>query len=296
MSAHVRFSPFTLTTLLSAALLLTSCSNADKDTKETDLVTFPLKGEVVRIDRDARRLTVAHEEIPNYMDAMTMAFKIKDSTVFDRVEVGDSITATLAVSRVESWLDGVQVVGTGEARTMSPEDVMFKQLYKTGEPLPNLMFTNQDGKMFHFPSLKGKAVAITFIYTRCPLPDFCILMSSNFSKVQERMKKESSLKGSWHLVTVSFDPEHDTPEVLKRYGRQYGADFSDWDFLTADKQTISEFGTGFDLYVETGDGGLIDHTLRTILLDKEGKLVSIIKGNSWTAEDLAAELSGLAKD
>jgi len=277
------------------ALFAVSCGSNDEHPSK-DLVTFPLKGEVVKIDRENRRLSVAHEEIPGYMDAMTMSFKVKDSTVFEMVSVGDSITATLAVSRVESWLDGVTVVGTGDAGYRSPEDVMFRQLYKTGETLPPLAFVNQENKPFFFSSLRGRAVAVTFIYTRCPLPDFCILMSSNFFRVQEILKNEKTLAGLWHLVTVSFDPKNDTPEVLKRYARQYNADLAVSDYVAADKKTIDAFATGFDLYVASGEGGLIDHTLRTVLLDKEGKLVSIIKGNSWTPEELSAELKRLSQE
>ncbi len=273
------------------ALLLTSC--AQKEEPSRDLVTFPLTGEIVKIDKERSRISVAHEEIPNYMDAMTMAFKIKDSTLFDRVKVGDSIVATLAVSRVESWLEGVEVVGSGDGSYLTPDDIMFKKLYAVGEPLPDLTFIDQEGKPFTFASLRGKAVAVTFIYTRCPLPDFCILMSNNFSKVQAIMKRDRERAGAWHLVTVSFDPANDSPDVMKRYGVQYGADFGVWDFITADKATIDAFATGFDLYVASGDGGLIDHTLRTVLIDPEGRLVATIKGNSWTAEDLAGELKAL---
>ena len=280
--------------IIVASFILISCAQEQSE-KERDLVTFPLKGEVVRVDRESKRLTVAHEEIPDYMDAMTMAFRIKDSTIFDQISVGDSIEATLAVSRVESWLEGVQVVGSGDASYLTPDDVMFKRLYKEGEPLPDLGFIDQENRPFAFSSLEGKAVALTFIYTRCPLPDFCILMSNNFSKVQDIMKRDRALDESWHLVSVSFDPDNDTPEVLQRYGRQYGADFDVWDFITADKSVMNSFATGFDLYVASGDGGLIDHTLRTVLLDTKGNLVTIIKGNSWTAEDLAAELKKIAR-
>jgi protein SCO1/2 len=229
------------------------------------------------------------------MAAMTMPFKIKDTTIFDRVAIGDSITATLAVSRVESWLENVTKTGTGDGSVLSPEDVMFRQLYPIGQPLPELTFVDHENREFSFGSLRGKAVAITFIYTRCPLPDFCILMSNHFSNVQKLMKQSDNVKGKWHLVTVSFDPKNDTPEVLSRYGKQYGADFNVWDFITAEKTTINAFATGFDLFVETGDGGLIDHTLRTVLLDKDGNLVMIVKGNSWTPEDLVDELKTLAR-
>jgi len=284
---------FSLIFFLSALLLL-SCNSGDKK-KSTDLVTFPLKGEVVKIDKSKKRISIAHEEIPDYMEAMTMPFKVKDTTYLDAVHVGDSITATLAVSRTESWLEGIVVVGKGEATMMTPEDVMFKKLYGEGKPLPDLEFVNQAKKTFRFGELKGKAVALTFIYTRCPLPDFCIRMSDQFSRVQRTMKKDGTVDGRWHLVTVSFDPNKDTPAVLTKYGEQYNADFRVWDFVTAPVATIQQFAAGFDLYVADGEGGLIDHNLRTALIDKEGRLVKVIKGNEWQADEVVAELKALAR-
>jgi len=272
--------------------LLASCSHQEK--KETDLVTFPLKGEVVAIDTVKMRIMVSHEDIPNYMEAMTMPFKVHNPGFLTLVHVGDSIQAILAVSRTESWLDTVVVTVKGEEPVkLSPETTIARVL-KEGDPLPAVELTNQDGKKIHFSDFRGKAVALTFVYTRCPLPDFCIRMSNSFARIQKALAGDQSLNGKWHLITISFDPKFDTPKVLKNYGINYAADFATWDFATADERTISRLSDGLGLSTAPDEGGLIAHNLRTVLLDKEGKIVKVIDGNEWKPEDVIPEIQKLA--
>lgn len=285
------------TKVLLAVLTVIGCGRNEE--KRTDLVTFPIRGEVVEIDTARNRLMVAHEEIPNYMMAMTMPFKVKNRELLRGLQAGDSIAATLAVSRTESWLETVTVVGKGEPP--DPQLVagaISARMLKIGDRIPNDPLINQDGKRIRLSAFQGKALALTFIYTRCPLPDFCILMSNNFAKVQKLLSQYSPLTQRWHLVTVSFDPKFDSPKVLKEYGKSYKADFSTWDFVTdpdTSGKTIMKLADGLGLTYEDDEGGLIAHNLRTVLLDREGKIVKILQGNEWRAEDVAAELRELAK-
>ncbi len=282
---------------ISLFLLVFSCSNNKE--KPIDLVTFPLRGEVVEIDTSRNRLTVAHEEIPNYMMAMTMPFKVKNRALLYDLHVGDSITATLAVSRTESWLETITVVGKGEAD--DPQLVagaIMARMLKVGDTLPGDPYINQDGRRVRLSDFKGKAVALTFIYTRCPLPDYCILMSNNFAKVQNLLASDPSLKNKWHLITISFDPKFDSPRVLKAYGKSYGADFTSWDFVTdpdTSGKTIMKLADGLGLTYENDEGGLIAHNLRTVLLDKEGKIHNVIQGNEWKVQEVADQLRTLAQ-
>lgn len=274
-------------------ILLTGCSKREE--KQTDLTTFRLKGEVVAIDTMKRKLTIAHEEIPDYMDAMTMPFKVKNPDLLRSVHVGDSIQGVLAVSRTESWLDTFAIIGKGgETRITLSEETILARMFKEGERLPPVELTNQDGKKVYFSDFKGKAVAFTFIYTRCPLPDFCIRMSEYFASIQKSLRKNNGITGKWHLISASFDPKFDTPAVLKSYGQSYHADFASWDFVTADEGTIMKLADGLGLSISDDEGGLIAHNLRTVLLDKEGRIVRIINGNEWSKADVAAELEGLA--
>ena len=263
----------------------------------TDIVTFPLRGEVVRIDSAQLRVTVSHQAIPNYMNAMTMPFKVHEAGLLRGLSVGDSIQATLAVSHTESWLEQIAVVGKGEIPpTLTPDQILTAKVFRTGEPFPDESLINQDGKKVSLGSFRGKVIALTFIYTRCPLPDFCIRMSDHFARVQRSLKGDAGLNGKWHLISVSFDPKFDRPAVLKRYAGEYGADFSTWDFAT-DPDTlgpvIRRLADGLGLEY-TADEGLIDHNLRTVIIDTDGKLARVITGNEWKPEELAGEIRRLA--
>ncbi|MBM2841483.1 MAG: Electron transporter SenC [Bacteroidetes bacterium] len=278
---------------ISSCLWLISCSKQEQ--KPTDLVTFPLKGEVVAIDTVKHRLTVSHEEIPDYMMAMTMPFKVKNFDLLKSVQVGDTIQWVLAVSRTESWLEMFTVTGKGEPPSSElTEATILARVLKEGDSLPAVELTNQDAKKIYINNFKGKAVSITFIYTRCPLPDFCILMSNHFAKVQKSLSKDKSLDGKWQLMTISFDPKFDTPKVLKSYGESYGADFATWDFATADEVSIRKLADGLGLSMADDEGGLIAHNLRTVVLDKEGKIAKVINGNEWTPAEVVDEIKKLA--
>lgn len=283
--------------ILHFAFCIVSCSKQEQ--KQTDLVTFSLKGEVVEIDTAKNRVMVAHEEIPNYMMAMTMPFKVKNPALLKGLQVGDSINGTLAVSRTESWLETITVVGKGEAP--DPQLVagaIIARMFKTGDELPNDVYLNQDGKKIRFSDFKGKAVAVTFIYTRCPLPDYCIRMSNHFAKLQKLLSKEKSLDGKWHLITISFDPKFDSPKVLKEYGKSYNADFATWDFITVPDTTgkaLMKLADGLGLTYENDEGGLIAHNLRTVLLDTEGEIVAVIQGNEWSPEEVFEKIKQLSK-
>lgn len=279
------------------AATLTSCAKEER--KSPEFVTFPLRGEVVEIDSSRKRLMVAHEEIPNYMMAMTMPFKVKNVDLLHGLQVGDTIAATLVVSRTESWLETITVLGRGEPP--DPQLVagaIMARMLKVGDRLPDDQLLNQDGKRVRFSDYRGKAVGITFIYTRCPLPDYCILMSNNFAKVQRLLTKDAAIDGRWHLLTISFDPRYDSPNVLRNYGKSYRADFTTWDFLTdpdTSGRTIMKIADGLGLTYENDEGGLIAHNLRTVLLDREGRIQKIIQGNEWKAEEVAGELQKLCR-
>ncbi len=273
------------------SLLFLACAT---DKKPVDIVTFKVRGEVVSIDPKAKRVTISHEEIPNYMMAMTMPFKVKDSTLLGHVAIGDSVQGTLAVSRSESWLETLFVIGRGEPKKeMLAEDIRIAHLFQKGAPLPDLEFLNQDKKKIRLGQFKGKVLALSFIYSRCPLPDFCIRMSDYFARIQRELKKDASLNGKWHLFSISFDAKFDSPDVLKKYGKNYGADFTVWDFLTAGEATIERFTDGFDMVIQSEQGGIFNHNLRTAILDKDGNLMEKIISNEWRPEEVAEKMKKL---
>lgn len=253
--------------------------------QSTERVTFDIKGVVVSVNFSQKRIIIDHEEIPNYMMAMTMPFKVKDTTLLYKVQPGDTVKGVLAVSRTESWIQAIAVVSKGETLDRVSDD-MFRRIYKIGEPMPDFSFVNQNGKRVRLSEYRGKVVAITFIYTRCPLPDFCIRMSSNFARVQKDLAGDKLLAGKWHLITISFDPKFDTPEVLKNYSRIYTKDLVTWDFVTDSMKTILDIADGLELVTEDDEGGLIAHNLRTAVIDQNGILIEVYKGNEWTPSEL----------
>ena len=266
-------------------ILVAGCSG---EQKPTDLVTFDLRGVVVSINYQQRRIIIDHEEIPNYMMAMTMPFKVKDTSILYRVQPGDTVQGTLAVSRSESWIEKLAVVSKGEVAEPSSAaaDSIFRRVYKVGETMPDFSFVNQEGRRVRLSDYRGKVVAMTFIYTRCPLPDFCIRMSDHFARVQKSLSADRTLAGKWHLMTISFDPKFDTPPVLKNYGKVYTKDLSTWDFVTDSMKTILDIADGLELVTEDDEGGLIAHNLRTAVIDKKGALVEVFRGNEWTPQQL----------
>ena len=277
--------------------ILTGCgTKKGEEKKETELVTFPVKGEVVGIDTMKKRIIISHEEIPDYMMAMTMPFRVKDSTLLGAVHVGDSVKGTLAVSRTESWLEQISVIGVGDpAPPLTAGEITFRKLFKIGEPIPDFSLINQDGKRVKFSDFRGKVLALTFIYTRCPLPDFCIRMSDYFSRIQKTLTADAQLNNKWHLLSVSFDPKNDTPEVLKKYAENFRADFSTWDFLVEKESVIQQLGDGFELTFYDDEGGLIAHNLRTVLIDPQGRLVEIIKDNEWKPNEVVERIRELTQ-
>ena len=176
---------------------------------------YALTGEVLGIDRSAHQLIVHNDDIPNFMQAMTMPYQVKDLSVLDRVQVGQQIKATLVVTDAESWLEGVEVTGQAPDTTTQPRN--RSQIPTEGDVVPDFIFTDQDGKRVHLAQFKGKVVLLTFIYTRCPMPDFCPRMTQNFLGLEKSLKLDPAIYARTHLLSVTFDPEVDTPKVLRQH-------------------------------------------------------------------------------
>ncbi|MEK6299112.1 MAG: copper-binding protein [Acidobacteriota bacterium] len=258
---------------------------------------YPIKGKVVNVDKRGAAVTVAHEAIPGYMDAMTMPFKLKDSFWFDVIVDGDRLQATLVVSSTRSWLEEVVVVHeaadpSGAATSLEP---------KSGDEVPDFALINQDGKRITLRQYRGRALLLTFIYTRCPLPDYCPLMTEHFGDIEKALAAEPALYANTHLLSITVDPEYDTPQVLRKYaekeltahadrGRQA---FAHWELATGSKEQVKSAATYFGMqYWQEGDQ--IIHSLRTALIGPDGKLIKLYPGNEWKPQDILGELHGIA--
>ena len=284
---------------IALSFLLVSCQSPDPNTATTsEAKRYPFKGKVISVDKNAKKAAIAHEEIPGYMAAMTMDFPIHEDWVWDDLSAGSEIQAELVVDNKAKdpyWLEKIAIVAASNPNLPPvPTDDRFAQL---GKPVPDFTFTNQDGKKISLKDFRGMALAITFIYARCPLPDYCIKMSLNFSDIAKRLLNEPELKDRIRLLSISFDPENDTPEKLRQYGIGYlgnekQPDFTIWQLAVgsdAEVRRIADF-FGLEYRVDENNKAQINHNLRTAVIAPDGTVAKIFSGNSWTTPELIGAL------
>jgi len=258
---------------------------------------YPIKGTVVEVDAANRSLTIAHEDIPGFMAAMTMPFVVleKDAALLQAMSAGDEVTATLVAPDSRYWLEDLVVVKKG---TPDPNATPGPRAHEphAGDAMPDVALVDQDGRPLRLADYRGKAVALTFVFTRCPMPDFCPLLMTKFAAAQAMLSKEPGLAARTHLLTISFDPAHDTPDVLRAFGKPFQKTtppFTHWSLATGKDEAIRALGGALELdYVE--ESRSFTHNLRTAVLDGEGKLRRLFRGSDWTPEELVAELKAAA--
>lgn len=276
-------------------LILTLATAACGGGTAGDRHEYKLEGQVLLIQPDHTQAIIRHEAITGFMEAMTMPYDVKDPKEFEGVAPGDLITATLVVEPTKAYLEAVKKVGDAPlekpAGTAVPGAAAGFELIKTGAPVPNQTFVDQDGRAVSLDSFRGSAVIVTFMYTSCPMPTFCPLMDQNFAKIQARLKEQNNLLKA-HLLSVSFDPQIDTPAVLKKHAQGLGADARLWTFVTGDRDEIDKWASGFGVSISRAmnDARDITHNLRTVILDREGNLVQVYNGNEWTPEQVLADV------
>ncbi len=249
---------------------------------------YAIKGKVVSVEKRDSTVTISHEAIPGYMDAMTMPFKLKDPRLLADLAEGDRVQATLVVKGLQSWLE--EVVATREAVDKSdPNKSQHAIEPNPGDEVPDFLLINQDGKRIKLSQYRGRALVLTFIYTRCPLPDYCPLMTDNFAEIEKTLKANPEMYSKTHLLSISVDPENDTPKVLRAYGTSHSADFAHLDFLTGPKDDVKRVATYFGMQYWR-DGDQVVHSLRTAVIGADGKVVKLYRGNEWKPEEIVAEL------
>jgi protein SCO1 len=284
---------------LAFVILLITLSACQKSTDRSsaEAKRFPFVGKVVSVDKINKKATLSHDAIPGYMDAMTMAFPIHDDWVWNDLTPGSEIHAELVVDNSAKdpfYLEKVSIIAAPDPNKPVPTDDRFAQI---GKPVPDFTLTNQDGKKISLADFRGKALAITFIYARCPLPDYCIKMSTNFSDLANQLKTDAEWKDKVRLLSVSFDPENDTPTKLRAYGAGYlgnqdPPDFSIWQLAVgsdAEVRKIADF-FGLDYSTDENNKTQINHNLRTAVIDPQGNVTKIYSGNEWTPSELLTAL------
>jgi protein SCO1 len=252
---------------------------------------YQLRGQVLAVVPDRQELTVKHDDIPGFMPAMTMAYRVKDGKLLQGLSRGDFISATLNVQDAEAWLSAIQRTGHADVTDTAPVPRVMDVL-EPGEPVPDTVLQDERGQPRRLIDWRDRAVAVTFIYTRCPMPDFCPLMERQFAEAQRLIASDPTLAGAVHLVAVTFDPRHDTPDVLKAHARARGADPRVWTYLTGTPASIEDIASRFGVSVmrEQTDSETLTHNLRTAVIDPRGRLVKIYSGSDWTAATLVEDL------
>jgi protein SCO1 len=288
---------------LFVVVLLAGCHSGDTTAVSSarDARVYKVRGKIVSADAAKGAVTLNHEAIPGFMDAMTMPYKLKDSSILGELHPGDVITADLLVSQdpnADVLLDHIVVVAQGKPDYRPT--VVF-HVPAPGDVVPDFKLRNQDSRAIRMAQFKGKALLITFIYTRCPLPDFCPRVTHNFAEVNRQLAADPAAYARTHLLCVSFDPEHDTPDRLRAYGAEYiGSDareaFSHWDFAVPEEPVLKEMAKYFDVGLTPGQDETINHTLSTTLIGPDGKVVKFYPGNEWTAAQVTADVRAVLGD
>jgi protein SCO1/2 len=269
--------------------------------KATD---YHLKGVVRKVQ--SPRVTIAHEEIKGFMAAMTMPFHVSDRESLEGVKPGDEIEATLhvilengVVSNYE--LRDFKVTKPAVARMVldvSRGKVSLREqpkLLEKGDPVPDFAMTTQEGKSQKLSDLRGSVVALTFIYTRCPLPDFCPLMDRKFGELASRIVAVPERARRIRLISLSFDPEHDTPGMLAKHAKARGAEPPLWTFAVASHEELAKIAPALGLFYGPSQNE-IAHNLCTAIIDPAGKLARLEIGtarNKWENVDLLKSIYSL---
>lgn len=274
--------------LFCTALLLAACGkNAASPNDNTR--HYQARGLIRGLPPDHKTIDVEHENIPGFMPSMTMPFEVRDAKELSGLQIGDGVSFRLNVTESDSWIDQIRKIDPGTLRLPTPEptvrSVKSDRLHE-GDAMPPFQLVDQNNQPISLTTFRGHPLVLTFIFTRCPLPNFCPRMSRNFADLQKAIKASSAEPlASTRLLSISFDPEHDTPAVLRNYGQTEGADAGLWQLATGDPAEIQSLTKAFSVLVQP-ESGTISHSLATALVNKEGKIEKIWRGNGWKPADV----------
>jgi protein SCO1/2 len=257
--------------------------------------TYSVRGVIQKISPDLRHATIKHEKIPGYMDAMTMDFSVKNTNELSGVSAGDEITFTLVVTADDDWIENLQRTGKAVAPTPTPTWRVVESELQVGDTLPDYSFTSESGQAIRFSDFRGRAIAFTFFFTSCPLPEFCPRMNKNLAEARKLLLTDSNAPANWQLLSISFDTAFDQPLILASYAGIYrGTNADRWLFAVASSNTLASLAPKVDLNFWR-ENGSITHNLRTVVLDGGGKISKQFDGNDWTAQELADAIRAAAK-
>ena len=246
---------------------------------------YDLRGQVLSVDSGRQEVTIKHEDIRGLMPGMTMPFKVSDPALLNGLEAGDLVQGTLVVKDYTGYLTTLRRTGHETPPPMETPAVVTLQ---TGERVPDVTLIDETGAPRAVADWRGKILVVTFIYTRCPFPDFCPRMDRQFKSVQAEILADAQLRDRVALLSVSFDPAFDTPPVLAAHAKELGADPRIWHFATGERDAIDRFAARFGVSVmrEGTNAEGVTHNLRTAVIGSDGTLQAVFNGNEWTPAEL----------
>ena len=289
---------FPLSFILLSTLLIPACHRSQTPATKR----YPFTGRVISIDAQNNSALIDGDDIPDFMMPMAMTYVIKPPTALKQLAPGDSISAFVVVIEPKNkddapsdyWLENVKVTAHAKAPPAAPGHA--QRIPAPGDDVPDFAFTNQSGKRVSLKQYRGKVLLVTFIYTRCPFPDFCPRMSSNFAEIDHQLSADKALAAGAHLLSLSFDPEHDTPRVLRDYAFSVAHTrdatlFKRWEFASPRPADLPQIADFFGV-VYKPEAGLITHNLCTTVIGPDGKIVSWYHGGDWQVSDLIKDATG----
>ncbi|MCA1559379.1 MAG: SCO family protein [Acidobacteria bacterium] len=248
---------------------------------------YELRRQIIAVDPARPQITIRHENIRGFMPGMTMPFRVRENALLEDRTPGELVTARLVVEDADAYLTAIQRTGHAPLSDVPPPP-RSPDLLRPGDTLPDAPVVDEAGTPRRLSDWGGRALAVTFTYTRCPLPNFCPLMDRHFAVVQRAIAEDVTLQNRVHLLSISIDPAFDTASVLATHTRRAGARASDWNFLTGNQQIVDAFASRFGVSIIREDPrslGIV-HSLRTLVVDAGGRLVKMLSGNEWTPAGL----------
>lgn len=279
--------------LLCVLLDVSGCNRKQSEVADSHAKRYSLKGVVVSIDRNAGTANINNEPIKGFMDQMVMPYTIKPASALENLQAGDSIAADVVVEPDKYWLENVQIVGHAQSAPAKPAS--SRHIPQPGDQVPDFKLVNQSGKKISLQNYRGQTLLLTLIYTRCPFPDFCPRVSHEFAAIDRATRADEARYGKTHLLSVSFDPAHDTPAVLRSYGFSCAGSkdpslFKHWEFAAIPQNQLPQFADYFALTYKEEDG-LITHSLSTAVISPDGKIFKWYHGADWQASDLLEDVA-----
>lgn len=288
--------------LTSLGVVLTGCNkqSAQQQSQPSDEKRYHLVGKIVQVQSDTNTLVIDGQDIPGFMAAMTMPYPVHTHGDLAGLNAGDEITADVVVTGNGAYLDRIVVTKKAPVTSGGSSGQPSTGLHQPqpGDKIPDFVLVNQDGKRIHLSSFRGHPLAITFIYTRCPFPDFCPLVSQNFAKIYADTKSNPALGAKLRLLTISFDTAFDTPKVLRDYAATFeketgGPPFARWEFAVIPPKELKTVTDYFDMFF-SGQPGQFVHSMSTTVITPQGTVYKWYGDNDWQPADLIADLAQAA--